>query len=242
MGKLWNHFHHKDNVRPAFNVTYENFGLEYIDLYLIHFPLATEAVDPRSKFSFLPDNKLKLERSPLHETWKELEKLVDEGLVRNIGISNFNVQSVLDLLTYARIRPAVLEIELHPYLQQPRLVEWVRAQDIQVIAYASFGNAVFDTVPSGTAHLPNLLAHPVLKKIAAKHGRNTGQIALKFSAQKDIVVIPKSVQVERMKSNLDIFSFDLDEEDLQELKELDANARFNDLTVDTFGIELPLWA
>lgn len=242
VGKLWNHFHHKDNVRPAFDATFENFGLDYIDLYLIHFPFATQAVDPKSNFSFLHDKQLKLERSPLHETWKELEKLVDEGLVRNIGVSNYNVQTLLDLLSYARIKPAVLEIELHPYLQQRRLVDWARAQGIEIIAYASFGNAVFDKVPNSTAHLPNLLTHPVLKKIAEKHGRNTGQVALKFSAQNNIVVIPKSVQVERMKTNLDIFSFELDKEDLKELEELEANARFNDLTVENYGFELPLWA
>lgn len=181
VSKLWNHFHHKDNVRKAFEVTLENFGLDYIDLYLVHFPFATQKIDPREKgffFRHVEDGKKKfiLERSPLHEIWKELEKLVDEGLVRNIGISNFNTQTILHLLTYARIGPSVLEIELHPYLQQKRLVEWAKAQDIQVIAYASFGAAVFDELPPGTGHLQSLLSHPVITKVAEKHNLNAGQV------------------------------------------------------------------
>jgi D-xylose reductase len=84
VSKLWNHFHHKDNVRSAFEVTLENFGLDYIDLYLIHYPLATDHADPRSSFLFLNnENKLILEHAPMHETWKELEILVDEGLIRD---------------------------------------------------------------------------------------------------------------------------------------------------------------
>lgn len=217
--------------------------MEYIDLYLVHFPLATAAVDPRSNWAQFKDDKteFKLERSPMHETWKEMEKLVDAGVVRNIGVSNFNTQSLLDLLTYARITPAILEIELHPYLQQRRLVKWVRDQNIQVIAYASFGNAVYNNVPEKTAYLENLLKHPVVTKIAEKHGRNAGQVLLRFSSQENIVVIPKSVNVPRMKTNLDHLCFDLDEQDYKELNELEANARFNDFFPNNYGIDLPLF-
>lgn len=242
VSKLWNHFHHKDNVRPAFEVTLENFGLDYIDLYLIHFPVATEHVDPRSSFGFVnSEEKFVLERSPMHEAWKELEKLVDEGLIRNIGISNFNTQAILDLLTYARIRPSILEIEYHPYLQQKRLIDWVKSQDIQIIAYASFGNVAFDDVPPHIAHLKNLFEHPVITKIAEKHGLNAGQVLLAWAAQQDIVVIPKSVNVARMKTNLDIFSKKLDQEDFEQIKTLNENARFNDFFPNTYGFDLPLF-
>lgn len=220
----------------------ENFGLEYIDLYLLHFPFATEFVDPRSKLDFFnKDKKFVLERSPVHETWKELEKLVDAGLIRNIGLSNFNVQSILDLLTYARIAPSILEIEYHPYLLQDRLISWVKSQGIEVIAYASFGNTVFDKVPPATAHLQNLLTHPTVKKIAEKHGRNGGQVLLTFATQQNIIVIPKSIQETRMKSNLDLFSYKLDESDIAELQELNANARFNDFFHSTHDFDLPIF-
>ncbi|KAI7889537.1 4-dihydromethyltrisporate dehydrogenase [Mucor mucedo] len=242
-GKLWNSFHSKDNVKRAFDVTLENFGLDYIDLYLIHFPFATEFVDPRSTnlAFFNDDNKVVFERTPIHETWKAMENLVDLGLVRNIGLSNFNVQSILDLLTYARITPAILEIEFHPYLLQERLITWVKSQGIEVIAYASFGNTVFEEVPPTTAHLPNLLTHPTVTKIAQKHGRNNGQVLLTFATQQNIVVIPKSIQESRMKSNLDLFSYKLDADDIKELKALNANARFNDFLPNTYGFDLPIF-
>lgn len=177
----------------------------------------------------------------MQDTWRELEALVDAGLIRNIGISNFNVQSTLDLLSYARIPPSVLEIEHHPYLQQKRLIKWVRSQGIQVIAYASFGNAVFEAVPPGTEHLENLMKHPVIANIAEKHNLSTGQVLLAWAVSHQVVVIPKTVNVNRMKSNLDIDHVKLDDEDQQKIDDLEANARFNDFYVNNYGFEFPLF-
>ncbi|KAL9544624.1 hypothetical protein PS6_008674 [Mucor atramentarius] len=242
VGKLWNSFHEKQHVKPIVQMTLDNYGLDYIDLYLVHFPFATEYVDPKQPFTLTnAKNELKLIKAPLQETWRELEALVDAGLIRNIGISNFNVQSTLDLLSYARIPPSVLEIEHHPYLQQRRLVQWIRSQGIQVIAYASFGNAVFDAVPPGTEHLENLMKHPVIVDIAKKHQLNTGQVLLAWAVGHQVVVIPKTVNVERMKSNLDIDHIKLDDDDLQKIDSLEANARFNDFYVGNYGFEFPLF-
>ncbi|KAI8643825.1 xylose reductase [Parasitella parasitica] len=242
VGKLWNNFHEKEHVKPIFQKTFDNYGLDYIDLYLVHFPLAIEYVDPNQPFGFLNSNgELKLAKASLQETWRELESLVDSGVIRNIGISNFNVQSTLDLLSYARIRPSVLEIEHHPYLQQSRLIHWVRSQGIQVIAYASFGNAVFEHVPPGTEHLENLMKNPVIVSIADKHQRNTGQILLAWAVQHEIVVIPKTVNIDRMKSNLDIDHIELDKDDLEKIAKLEANARFNDFFESNYGFNLPLF-
>ncbi|CEP13270.1 hypothetical protein [Parasitella parasitica] len=242
VGKLWNNFHGKEHVKPIFQKTLDNYGLDYIDLYLVHFPLAIEYVEPSQPFGFLNSNgELKLAKAPLQETWRELESLVDSGVIRNIGISNFNVQSILDLLTYARIRPSVLEIEHHPYLQQSRLIHWVRSQGIQVIAYASFGNAVFEQVPQGTQHLENLMKNPIIVSIAEKHHRNSGQILLAWAVQHEVIVIPKTVNIDRMKSNLAIDHIQLDEDDLEKISQLDANARFNDFFENTYGFNLPLF-
>lgn len=180
-------------------------------------------------------------RAPLHETWAELEKLVDEGLIRNIGICNANTQLLTDLLSYARIKPAVLEIELHPYFQQKRLVKWVKQQEIQVIAYASFGNVVFDAVPPHLAHLEKLLSHPVIKKLAEKHKINAGQVALGWAVQNEYVVIPKSVNEDRMRANLAAFDVKFDKEDLKELDALEAKARFNDFYVENYTFDYPLF-
>ncbi|KAI8886648.1 4-dihydromethyltrisporate dehydrogenase [Backusella circina FSU 941] len=246
VGKLWNHYHGKDHVRYAFDLTLNNYGLEYIDLYLAHYPFATEFVpyEELSKAGFFnTTNKKELSfaRAPMYQCWAEMEKLVDAGLVRNIGISNFNVQTILDLLTYCKYKPATLEIEYHPYLQQRRLVDWIRKQDIHTIAYASFGPTAFSVVPEKIAHFPSLLKHPVAEKIAEKHSISAGQVVLKWAVQHEVVVIPKSVNVERMKTNLDLYSFTLDEEDMKAMDDLEANARFNDLNLAAYGFELPMF-
>jgi D-xylose reductase len=242
ISKLWNSHHNKDSVRKAIKVTLEDLGLDYIDLYLIHWPIPTEFVEPKNLKEISMTKEVVIERSPLHECWRAMEDLVDEGLVRNIGVSNFNVQLLLDLLTYCKYKPATLEIEHHPYLQQKRLVKWVTSQDIHIIAYASFGPSVYNgTVPRPTAHLKSFFEHPVIQKIAKKHNHGEGEILLKWAAQRGIVVIPKTVNVSRMKTNLNLFSFDLDQDDMNEIANLDCNARFNDLVEETFGYELPIF-
>ncbi|GAN01222.1 D-xylose reductase [Mucor ambiguus] len=242
VGKLWNSFHEKQHVKPIFQMTLDNYGLDYIDLYLVHLPFAIEYVDPKGPFGLTnAKNELKLIKAPMHETWRELEALVDAGLIRNIGISNFNVQLTLDLLSYARIPPSVLEIEHHPYLQQRRLIKWVRSQGVQVIAYASFGNAVFEAVPQGTEHLKNLLEHPVIVDIAEKYQLSTGQVLLVWAISHQVVVIPKTVNVSRMKSNLDINHIRLDDDDQQKIDALEANARFNDFYANNYGFDFPIY-
>lgn len=218
----------------------ETNGLHFLSVAV---PFATEYVEPSRDINFLSAKKeFKLVKAPLQDTWRELEDLVDAGKIRNIGISNFNVQSTLDLLSYARIPPSVLEIEHHPYLQQRRLVNWAQSQGIQVIAYASFGNAVFTKFPPGTEHLDNLMKHPVIVSIAEKHKRDVGQVLLAWAVHHNVIVIPKTVNVDRMKSNLDIDNIKLDDEDLQKIAKLEANARFNDFFDGTYGFNFPLFA
>ncbi|KAI7898115.1 4-dihydromethyl-trisporate dehydrogenase [Cokeromyces recurvatus] len=240
IGKLWNSYHSKENVRPIFEMTHKNYGLDYLDLYLIHFPIPTVYVDPKKHVGFkTPEGEFKLEKSPMQECWKEMERLVDDGLVRNIGISNFNVQAIVDLLTYARIRPAVLEIEHHPYLQQKRLIDWVKQEGIQVIAYASFGSAAFEETPRHLKHLPNLMDHPVIQKIANKYKLNPGQILLAWATQREIIVIPKTVNEDRMEINLKAPQIKLDEQDFKDIAELEAHARFNDFFEENYGFDFP---
>ncbi|KAI9498433.1 xylose reductase [Zychaea mexicana] len=243
--KLWNAYHHKDNVRPAFNKQLRSLGLDYVDLYHIHWPIPTrktKAYDTYPPPGFSASNGvMETERSSLHDCYRELEKLVDDGLVRNIGISNFNVQLTLDLLTYCRIKPAVLQIELHPYLQQKRLVHWVQSQGIQVTAYSSFGPAAFDNVTAQGKQLGPLLEHDKIKQIADKHGKTTGQVLLRWSVERPVAVIPKSASPDRMKSNHDLFSWSLDDEDRKVINGMNVNFRFNDLAQDVYGFELPLF-
>lgn len=175
----------------------------------------------------------------MYQCWAELEKLVEAKLVRNIGISNFNVQAILDLLTYAKIRPAVLQVELHPYLQQTKLVNWVQSQGIHVTAYSSFGPASFVSLTDDGKNTAPLLENPVIKEIAAKHNKSTGQVLLRWSTEKNVAVIPKSTNAERIKSNLDLFSWSLDKSDLEKIAGLEQGLRFNDPY--SYGFGLPLF-
>ncbi|KAI8136410.1 xylose reductase [Fennellomyces sp. T-0311] len=242
--KLWNAYHHKDNVRPMFDKQLKALGLDYIDLYHIHWPIPTPMADCFKQYpppGFNAPDLDQYERSPLQDCYREMEKLVDEGLVRNIGISNFNVQLILDLLTYCKYKPAALQVELHPYLQQTRLVRWVQSHGIQVTAYSSFGPAAFDNFTAEGKKLGPLLEHDTVKKIADKHDKSTGQVLLRWSVERPVAVIPKSAHVERMKSNHDLFTWSLDDEDRKAINAMDVNVRFNNLAEDVYGFELPIF-
>ncbi|OBZ87623.1 4-dihydromethyl-trisporate dehydrogenase [Choanephora cucurbitarum] len=240
--KLWNTFHSKQHVRAAFDRQLKDWGLDYFDLYLIHFPIPLQYVDPSVKYPpewYVPGaNTLTLERSPIHECWAEMEKLVEANLTRNIGIANFNCQAIMDMLTYAKIKPAVLQIELHPYLPQERLVKWVKDQGIQVTAYSSFGPTSYVNLSDSGKDYQSLLEHDQVKSIGNKHNVSAGQVLLRWALDREIAVIPKSVNVDRMKSNFDILNIKLDEQDNKALDDLRSNQRFNDPMIFGFGIPL----
>ncbi|KAI8875874.1 xylose reductase [Backusella circina FSU 941] len=242
--KLWNTYHNKNVVRRAFDKQLEDLGLDYVDLFLIHFPVplkdvAHEVAYPPGWYQPGEESALEFERSPIHETWAEYEKLVEAKLVRNIGVSNFNVQLILDLLTYCNIKPAVLQVELHPYLQQSRLVKWVQSQGIQVTAYSSFGPSSFITLTDDGKQAAPLLTHSKIEEIAKKHGKTPAQVLLRWAVERNTAVIPKSMSEERIKSNMDIFSWSLEEADTKEIDSLEIGQRFNDPY--SYGFGLPLF-
>ncbi|ORY98723.1 4-dihydromethyltrisporate dehydrogenase [Syncephalastrum racemosum] len=243
--KLWNSYHNKKHVRPMLEKQLSMLGLDYVDLYHIHWPIPMKFIDPAKCYPpgwIDPETKrMDYEPSPMQDCYRALEELVDAGLIRNIGISNFNVQLILDVLTYAKYKPAVLQIELHPYLQQSRLVEWTQKQGIHVTAYSSFGPAAFDNFTSRSSTVGPLLEHDTIKAIANKHGKSTGQVLLRWSIERKVAVIPKSSNEGRMKSNLDLFSWSLDEEDRKSITDMNQNIRFNDLQDVMYGFELPLF-
>lgn len=179
-------------------------------------------------------------RAPMHECWAAMEACVEAGLARNIGVSNFNAQLLMDLLSYCNIPPALLQIELHPYLQQQTYVKWVQKQGIAVTAYSSFGPASF--AAGGLKHAKaaeSLFDNPVIKEIAAKYNRPEAQVALRWSLERNVGVVPKSMSIERMKSNLDSLNWKMDEEDIQAINKLDMGLRFNDPLIK--GWDLPIF-
>jgi D-xylose reductase len=232
--KLWNTFHAPRHVRPACERSLRDLGLEYLDLYLIHFPIALEYVDPETRYPpgwfFDPAAaapRMQPARVPLADTWAALEDLVQAGLVRHVGVCNYGVSLLRDLLSYARIRPTVLQVELHPHLVQEKLVRFCREEGIAVTAFSPLGAPSY--VPLGMAsESDSLLTHPTITTIASAVGRTPAQVLLRWGVQRGTAVIPKTSRPERLAENLAIFDFALSAEQMGAIGGLDAGRRFND--------------
>ncbi|KAL6794333.1 Aldo/keto reductase [Trichoderma afarasin] len=232
VSKLWQTFHDEDKVEPITRKQLADWQIDYFDLFLIHFPAALEYVDPSVRYppGWFYDGKseVRWSKTTLQQTWGAMEKLVDAGLARSIGISNYQAQSVYDNLIYARIRPATLQIEHHPYLQQPDLVNLAQKEGITVTAYSSFGPTGFMEIEDfRVKHAAPLMESPVIKEIATKHKKTPAQVLLRWATQRGLAVIPKTSRSEVMAQNLDSVNFNLDDGDLTKIAEMDLNIRFN---------------
>ncbi|KAL4806897.1 NADP-dependent oxidoreductase domain-containing protein [Aspergillus unguis] len=244
VSKLWNSFHDGERVEPIARRQLADWGIDYFDLYIVHFPIALKYVDPAVRYPpgwESEDGKTVVGgKATIQETWTAMEKLVDLKLARSIGISNFNAALVLDLLRYARIRPATLQIEHHPYLTQPVLVDFAKREGIAVTAYSSFGPLSFVELQSQRAlDTPPLFEHEVIKGIAAKYEKTPAQVLLRWATQRGVAVIPKSNDPKRLQQNLDVVGFDLKPEDLEAISGLDRNLRFND--PPSYGVPFPIF-
>lgn len=242
VSKLWNSFHDEERVKPIAKKQLADWGLEYFDLYLIHFPIALEYVDPSVKYPPSwqnADGKFSFAKAPLYTTWRAMESLLDEGLAKSIGVSNYSAPLMMDLERYARIMPATLQIEHHPYLRQKLLTDWCQERNIQITAYSSFGPMSYREMDM--AHdVPLLFENPTITSIAKKHSKEPSQVLLRWATQNNIAVIPKSNNPQRLAQNLDVCSFDLPKEDLEAIDALDKHLRFNDPLA--YGIPAPIFA
>ncbi|KAM9909603.1 hypothetical protein OXX69_005268, partial [Metschnikowia pulcherrima] len=173
-------------------------------------------------------DKFIYEDVPLLDTWRALEKLVKKGKIRSIGISNFSGALIQDLLRGAEIPPAVLQIEHHPYLQQPRLIEYVQSKGIAITAYSSFGPQSFVELDHPKVkECVTLFEHEDIVSIAKAHDKSAGQVLLRWATQRGLAVIPKSNKTERLLSNLNVNDFNLSEAELEQIAKLDVGLRFN---------------
>lgn len=233
VSKLWNSFHHPNNVEKALDKTLSDLKVDYLDLFLIHFPIAFKFVPFDEKYPpgfYCGDgDKFIYEDVPLLETWKALEKLVKKGKIRSIGISNFTGPLINDLLRGAEIKPSVLQIEHHPYLQQPRLLEYVQSQGIAITGYSSFGPQSFiELNHPKAAGTPRLFDHADITAIAKNHNVSSSQVLLRWATQRGVAVIPKSSNPDRLLQNLNVNDFDLTQEEFDTISKLDIGLRFND--------------
>lgn len=217
--KLWNTAHARNNVAAACKNTLRDLGLEYLDLYLMHFGIAIRhgvEDEPLDQNGFVITEKI-----PLRETWEAMEDLVKTGFVKAIGVSNFTAPMLLDLFSYAKIAPAMNQIELHPYLQQSNLVEFCKYKNILLTAYSPLGS------PGALKKEdPILLDDKIIQTIARNHGKSSAQILIRWAIQRNTVAIPKSTMFEHIKTNIEIFDFKLSQEELDSIKTLDRKFRF----------------
>lgn len=190
--KVWNDDQRADRVMEAFEDSLKKLDTDYIDLYLIHWPVEDK----------------------IAQTWQVFEKLYKTGKVKAIGVSNFKEHHIEKLLKTATIKPAVNQIELHPYMSQTELVDYCKSKKIVVGAWSPLG-----------ANKIDLLSNPVLTQIANKHAKSVAQVILRWDFQRGIVTIPKSSNPDRMVENISIFDFELTHEEMNLIFALNKNHR-----------------
>lgn len=189
--KVWNSNTTYDETIAAFHESLKKLQTDYLDLYLIHWP-----------------------SDGYNEKWRAMEDLYNDGLIKSIGVSNFEQPHLEKLLTTAKIVPAVDQIETHPYFQQKELNEYLRSLDIAHEAWGPLGQGK-----------GNVLEDPTLAKIADTHQKTIAQVILRWHLQRDIIVIPKSVHTERIAQNIDVFDFKLSDEEMSMIAGIDQNKR-----------------
>jgi alcohol dehydrogenase (NADP+) len=212
--KLWNSNHRPERVKPAFEASLDRLRITYLDLYLIHTPFAFqpgEEQDPRDK-----DGNVIYDRGvTLFDTWKAMENLVDAGRCRAIGLSDVSLNQLLPIYEAARIKPAVVQVESHPYLPETELLEFCRQKDIVFLAFAPLGHGI----------RPGPLEDPVISAIAARLGRTPAQVLLAWAVQRGTALLTTPKSASRARENFDISP--LPEDAFNEVHRIQIRQRLN---------------
>ncbi|XP_070247334.1 aldo-keto reductase family 1 member C15-like isoform X2 [Myotis yumanensis] len=221
---LWCTFFRPELVRPALERSLKKLQLDYVDLFIIHVPIAMkpgEELMPKDV-----NGKIILETVDLRDTWEALEKCKDAGLTKSIGVSNFNHKLLEMILNKPglKYKPVCNQVECHPYLNQSKLLEFCKSKDIVLVAYSALGSQRDPNWVEKDS--PALLEEPVLKAIAKKHNRSPGQVALRYQVQRGVVVLAKSFSEKRIKDNFQVLEFELTPEDMKAIDGLNRNFRF----------------
>ncbi|MBS9524611.1 aldo/keto reductase [Litoribacter alkaliphilus] len=222
--KLWNNAHKKDQVIPALEKTLKDLKLDYLDLYLIHWPVAQKEVNVSQPADFLSPKEV-----PLLETWEGMEEAFHEGLTLHIGVSNFNIKNLTEILDNCEVMPEMNQVELHPLLPQNDLIEFCHENGVQVTAYSPLGSTD-RTAAMKKDDEPNLMENETIQSIAKKHNISPAQVLIAWAMERDTVVIPKSVNEGRIKENFESLKVELDQVDLEKIAKIKGPYRFVDGT------------
>ncbi|KAK8808467.1 hypothetical protein WA158_008368 [Blastocystis sp. Blastoise] len=233
--KLWCNDFAPEHVSKAFAQSKKNLQLDYIDLYLVHWPFETvvksedEAKrDPNNYFSVpffnerTEETRLGWNVDRMTNTWRELEKLVEKGEIRSIGVSNFTVKKLKEFLPHCNILPCNNQVELHPQLQQWELYNFCKEHNIYLTAYYPLGHPD----PNNTdENQISPMTKPLILSLAKKYNKSPAQICIRWAIQRGTICIPKTVTISRLPENMNVFDFSLTEEEMSEIKKLDEGRR-----------------
>jgi len=232
--KLWNTFHAPSAVPGALEVTLKNLQLEYLDLYLIHWPMGYKEGD--ELFPRDADGKVIASDVDPLDTYKAMLELKKSGKVKTVGVSNFNVSQLERLIKETGVVPAVNQVELHPFLPQTELLKYCKDKGIYLTAYSPLGTP---DRPGASDAEPVLMNDPVVAEIAKKHNRSVAHVLIKFHLARGTSVIPKSVTPARIKSNIEVFDFELSPEDVHTLENLKTTYRYCNLKEQSWHPHYP---
>ncbi|KAL2112301.1 hypothetical protein VUR80DRAFT_7988 [Thermomyces stellatus] len=227
--KLWNTDHRYADVGKAIDASLADLGLDYVDLFLMHWPVAWKPGD--GLFPKENGKPVVLSDVDYVETWKAMEEVYKSGKAKAIGISNFNREETERVIKEGSVTPAVHQMELHPWLQQKNFTEWLKGQGIHVTQYSPFGNLN----PLYEGGQGKLIEDPTILEVGKKYGKGGPQVALAWGIAHGHSVIPKSKTEKRIKDNLG-GDFKLDAEDVKKIDAIDKKLRFNDSTAE-FGYD-----
>ncbi|XP_053956410.1 aldo-keto reductase family 1 member B1-like [Anastrepha ludens] len=218
--KLWNTYHRPEMVVEGCCRSLKDLNLSYLNLYLIHWPMGYK--EGKELIPYDACGRILSSRVDYVDTWQAMEDLVQRGFTRSIGISNFNMKQIERILKIAKIKPVVNQVECHPYLNQMRLMAYLKKKKIALVAYSPLGSPAR---PWAKPDEPYVLDDNMIKSIAFQQGRTAAQVCIRYQIQRGNAVIPKSVTPSRIESNFEVADFELGDEEMKIIDKLDKGFR-----------------